>query len=168
MAITGSVQGNVVGLYIDDSNANSDGSDFITSGTPDVINTTDYHLIGASTNASISISNASYETVFKTTNGGSEGIGSSARSYGIGSQSASMSLEGVVAMDATYNLEFLAGLAIDKTKVTVVWATNDASEYALAGSGFVTSLEASAGVNDFTTFSCTIEIDGDVSEINAA
>lgn len=167
MATTGSVQGNIVGLYIDDANTDADGSDFITSGTPDVINSA-YHLVGASTNASISISNASYETVFKTTSAGAEGVGSSARSYGIGAQSASMSIEGVVAMDATYNLEFLAGLAIDKTKVTVVWATNDTADYALAGSGFVTSLEASAGVNDFTTFSCTIEIDGDVSEINAA
>lgn len=165
MATTGSVQGNIVGLYIDDSNTNADGSDFIEVGA---INSTDYHLVGASTNASISISNASYETVFKTTSSGTEGVGSSARSYGIGAQSASMSIEGVVAMDASYNLEFLAGLAIDKTKVTVVWATNDAADYALAGSGFVTSLEASAGVNDFTTFSCTIEIDGDVSEVNAS
>lgn len=165
MATTGSVQGNIVGLYIDDSNTNADGSDFIEASA---INTGDYHLIGASTNASISISNASYETVFKTTSSGTEGVGSSARSYGIGAQSASMSIEGVVAMDATHNLEFLAGLAIDKTKVTVVWATNDKDDYALAGSGFVTSLEASAGVNDFTTFSCTIEIDGDVSEVNAS
>ncbi len=165
MATTGSVQGNVVGLYIDDANVNSDGSDFIES---DAINTGDYHLVGASTNASISISNASYETVFKTTAAGAEGVGSSARSYGIGAQSASMSIEGVVAMDGTHNLEFLSGLAIAKTKVTVVWASNDAADYGLAGSGFITSLEASAGVNDFTTFSCTIEIDGDVSEINAA
>lgn len=165
MATTGSVQGNVVGLYIDDAGTNTDGSDFIES---NAINSTDYHLVGASTNASISISNASYETVFKTTSTGTEGVGSSARSYGIGAQSASMSIEGVVAMDATHNLEFLSGLAIAKTKVTVVWATNDAADYALAGSGFITSLEASAGVNDFTTFSCTIEIDGDVSEVNAA
>ena len=164
MATTGSVQGNIVGLYIDDANVNSDGSDFIES---DAINTGDYHLVGASTNASISISNASYETVFKTTSTGTEGVGSSKRSYGVGAQSASMSIEGVVAMDATHNLEFLTGLALDKTAVTVVWATDDKDDYALAGKGFVTSLEASGGVNDFTTFSCTIEIDGDISEVNA-
>lgn len=165
MATTGSVQGNIVGLYIDDANTDVDGSDF-TDGT--TIDTAQYHLVGASTNASISINNASYETVFKTTSAGAEGVGSSARSYGIGAQSASMSIEGVVAMDGSYNIEFLAGLAIDKSKVTVVWATNDGADYALAGSGFITSFEASGGVNDFTTYSCTIELDGDVSEINAA
>ena len=165
MAITGSVQGNVVGLYIDDSNTNADGSDFIET---NAINSTDYHLIGASTSASISISNASYETVFKTQSDGTEGVGSSSRSYGIGAQSSSLSVEGVVAVDGTHNLEFLVGLAKDKTKITAVWATNDAADYALAGSGFITSLEASAGVNDFTTYSCTIEIDGDISEINAS
>jgi hypothetical protein len=165
MATTGSVQGNIVGLYIDDANTDSTGADFSDGSS---IDTTQYHLVGASTNASISISNASYETVFKTTSAGAEGIGSSKRSYGIGAQSASMSIEGVVAMDATHNLEFLTGLALGKTAVTVVWATNDAADYALAGKGFVTSVEASGGVNDFTTFSCTIEIDGDISEINEA
>jgi len=163
MAITGSVQGNVVGLYIDDANSDVDGSNWSDGSSID----SSYHLVGASTNASISISNASYETVFKTTATGTEGLGSSKRSYGIGAQSASMSIEGVVALDATHNLEFLAGLALDKTAITVVWATNDAAEYALAGTGFITSLEASGGVNDFTTFSCTIEIDGDISEVNA-
>lgn len=164
MAITGSVQGNVVGLYIDDSNGSPTGASFSDGSSIDAA----YHLIGASTSASISISNASYETVFKTQSDGTEGVGSSSRSYGIGAQSSSLSVEGVVAVDGTHNLEFLVGLAKDKTKITAVWATNDAADYALAGSGFITSLEASAGVNDFTTYSCTIEIDGDISEINAS
>lgn len=162
-ATTGSVQGNIVGLYVDSTS--SPAAEAGGSWTPSTAN---WDLIGASTSASFSISNASYETNFKTTNAGAEGVGSSQRSYGIGAQSGSLSIEGVVAMDASYGLEYLTGLAINKTKVGVVWGTNNGDDMQITGTGFVTSIEASAGVNDFTTFSCTIELDGDASKINAA
>jgi hypothetical protein len=162
-ATSGSVQGNIVGLYVD-----STSSPAAAAGGTWTPATANWDLIGATTNASFSISNASYETNFKTTNAGAAGIGSSSRSYGIGSQSGSLSLEGVVQMDATYGLEYLTGLAINKTKVGVVWGTNNGDDMQITGTGFITSIEASAGVNDFTTFSCTIELDGDASKNNAA
>lgn len=162
-ATTGSVQGNIVGLYV-----NSTTTPAVNAAVDWEPSDANWDLIGASTSASFSISNASYETNFKTTNAGAEGVGSSKRSYGIGAQSGSLSIEGVVAMDASYGLEYLTGLAINKTKVAVVWGTSNADDMQLTGTGFVTSIEASAGVNDFTTFSCTIELDGDAAKIDAA
>lgn len=124
-----------------------------------------------STSASISVSNATYDTQFKkataATNSSVPGL-SPTRGYGVGTTSTSLTVEGVASWDTLSNcvdLKTLFDEVVGKAQVTAVWASNDSNGTAYGGKGFVTSFEISSGVDDFATFSCSVELTGDPTAV---
>lgn len=139
------IHGNAVGIYVDAANGSE----------PD-----DGLLVACSTNASLSLSNATIETSCKKDTTGALDD-ASVRHATVGQQNWSMSVEGLVDLVAGganhENFQDLFELAKDQTTILVVFSTRSGTNYEYYGSGFISSIEASAGVDDFATFSCTIE-----------
>jgi predicted secreted protein len=83
-------------------------------------------------------------------------------------KSASLSLSGLFAEDATNNFNQLVDHQIAGEKLYVVFTNTGAGAAANAGdeqfdvSGYITSLEQTAGTEDNVTFSMTLEITGTV------
>jgi len=159
------LNGNKLGVYIDHDNA--------ASGTPE-------RLVALSTNASLSFSNATIEVSSKKTNAGGTLLdtGTSLTNSIAGASSWSISCEGLLDLstpsaandeDGTGTTEHgfvnLMTMAIARTKVKVVF--KDASAVSagqeLYGTGFIESIEASGGVDDFATYSVTFKGDGDLT-----
>jgi len=114
------------------------------------------------TSASISMSNATYETDYKDVtpaSGSAAPILVATRAYAVGTTTASVSVEGVYDPNLTDNAEELFDLCKNKTRIGVFWA--GASGDAVGGMGFCSSFELSGGVNDFVTFSASFELTGD-------
>ena len=128
MATTGTVKGNLVGVYIDDS------------GT--------YSLVACGTNATVNISNEMIETVCKDNDG--------ARTVLPGQQSITMTVEGLTAYDNVGRTE-LIDAAIDKTELTLRYGSGVAGDPYLQVDAFITSFEESAPLNDSTTFSVSFD-----------
>ena len=162
------LNGNKLGVYID---ADNDGS------------TTAERLIALATNATLSFSNATIEVSSKKTNTGGTLLdtGTSLTNTIAGASTFSISCEGLLDLstpttandhtsDATGTGEHgfvnLMELALARTKVKLVFkdasaASGTGSE--LTGVGFIESIEASGGVDDFATYSVTFKGDGDLS-----
>lgn len=128
MATTGTVKGNLVGVYINDS------------GT--------YSLVACGTNATVNISNEMIETVCKDNDG--------ARTVLPGQQSITMTVEGLTAYDNVGRTE-LIDAAIDKTELTLRYGSGVAGDPYLQVDAFITSFEESAPLNDSTTFSVSFD-----------
>ena len=85
-----------------------------------------------------------------------------------GLKSASLSLSGLFAEDATTNYNQLVDHQIAGDKLYVIFTNTGAGSSANAGdeqfdvAGYITSLEQTAGTEDNVTFSMTIEITGEV------
>jgi TP901-1 family phage major tail protein len=85
-----------------------------------------------------------------------------------GLKSASLSLSGLFAEDATNNYNQLVDHQIAGDQVFVIFTNTGAGSAANAGdeqfdvSGYITSLEQTAGTEDNVTFSMTLEITGTV------
>jgi len=83
-------------------------------------------------------------------------------------KSASLSLSGLFAEDATNNFNQLVDHQIAGEKLYVIFTNTGAGTTANAGdeqfdvSGYITSLEQTAGTEDNVTFSMTLEITGTV------
>ena len=83
-------------------------------------------------------------------------------------KSASLSLSGLFAEDATNNFNQLVDHQIAGDKLYVIFTNTGAGSTANAGdeqfdvSGYITSLEQTAGTEDNVTFSMTLEITGTV------
>lgn len=83
-------------------------------------------------------------------------------------KSASLSLSGLFAEDATNNFNQLVDHQIAGEKLYVIFTNTGAGSTANAGdeqfdvSGYITSLEQTAGTEDNVTFSMTLEITGTV------
>lgn len=132
----------------------------------------DVKPIAYSTSAGLSLSNATFEVNYKSATGAD---GTSApsleptRAFRAGTQSGSLSFEGVVdfatAPTNTVDLESIFGKLKDKGQVTACWASSSSSASAYAAKGYMTSFEMSSSVDDFATFSGTIELVGDISQI---
>ena len=128
MATTGTVKGNLVGVYINDG------------GT--------YDLVACGTNATVNISNEMIETVCKDNDG--------ARSVLPGQQSITMTVEGLTAYDNVGRTE-LIDAAIDKTELTLRYGSGVAGDPYLQVDAFITSFEESAPLNDSTSFSVSFD-----------
>lgn len=128
MATTGTVKGNLVGVYIDDS------------GT--------YSLVACGTNATVNISNEMIETVCKDNDG--------ARTVLPGQQSITMTVEGLTAYDNVGRTE-LIDAAIDKTELTLRYGSGVTGDPYLQVDAFITSFEESAPLNDSTSFSVSFD-----------
>ena len=128
MATTGTVKGNLVGVYINDS------------GT--------YSLVACGTNATVNISNEMIETVCKDNDG--------ARSVLPGQQSITMTVEGLTAYDNVGRTE-LIDAALDKTELTLRYGSGVNGDPYLQVDAFITSFEESAPLNDSTSFSVSFD-----------
>jgi predicted secreted protein len=138
------VHGNAVGIYVD---ADAGGA------------TESSKLVACSTSATFSLENSSVEAVCKADSTG-ELTDASVRHTLAGQQSWSMSVEGLVDLTtggaSLHSFVDLMELANDRTTIGVVF--RDAlSTKTYSGNGFISSIEATASVDDFVTYSCTIE-----------
>ena len=112
------------------------------------------------TECSISISTDMRDITTKTSGGWREILP--------GLKSASLSLSGLFAEDATTNYNQLVDHQIAGNKLFIVFTNTGAGSSANAGdeqfdvAGYITSLEQTAGTEDNVTFSMTIEITGTV------
>jgi len=112
------------------------------------------------TECSISISTDMRDITTKTSGGWREILP--------GLKSASLSLSGLFAEDATTNYNQLVDHQIAGDKLYVIFTNTGAGSSANAGdeqfdvAGYITSLEQTAGTEDNVTFSMTIEITGTV------
>jgi hypothetical protein len=138
------ISGNTIGLY-----ATSNESGAVS------------RLIGLSTSCSLSYSNNVIETAAKN------GIASISTLHSVaGTGSFTMSIDGLVDLttgadlggtDATdeHGFNNLMGMAIDGTAVSVVFKSDSGTTY--TGSAFIESLEATAGVDSFASFTCSLK-----------
>lgn len=146
------INANTVALYIDPAGG--------ATGTP-----ADDNAAGAlvpvafSTSASISVSNATYEVTSITAAGSAQ----TTRDFAVGSTSTSMSVEGVLDWTTetnTLDVNALFDAFKAKTEITAIWQSTSNGN-AFGGKGFLTSFELNAGVDDFATYSASLELNGD-------
>lgn len=156
------INANTVALYIDQAAGTFNTNPAETTGaTPALV------PVMYSTSASISVSNATYEVNYKATTAATSGAAPSlapTRGYGVGTTSTTLNVEGVASWDLISNcldLKKLFDEAIGKELITAVWASTDTNGTAYGGKGFITSFEISSGVDDFATFSATVELTED-------
>lgn len=131
MATTGTVKGNLVGVYI------NDGSD-------------SYDLIACGTNASLNITNDMIETVCKDNDG--------ARSVLPGQQSINITIEGLTAFDNVGRTELFAAVK-DKTQLTLRYGSGVTGDPYVQVNAYITSFEETAPLNDSTSFSVSFDCD---------
>ena len=138
------ISGNTIGLYA-------------TSNETGAVS----RLIGLSTSCSLSYSNNVIETAAKN------GIASISTLHSVaGTGSFTMSIDGLVDLTTAADLagtdsadehgfNNLMGMAIDGTAVEVVFKSDSGTTY--TGSAFIESLEATAGVDSFASFTCSLK-----------
>ncbi len=151
------INANTVALYIDVAGG-STGSPADDTGAAPALKPVAY-----STSASISVSNATYEA----TSIKAAGTGQTTRDYAVGSSSTSMSVEGVLdwtVTAGTLDINAMFDAFTAKTEITAIWQST-ASGKAFGGKGFLTSFELSSGVDDFATYSASLELNGDPEKI---
>ena len=133
MATTGTVKGNLVGVYI------ADDSDPVG-----------YDLIACGTNASLNITNDMIETVCKDNDG--------ARSVLPGQQSINITIEGLTAFDNVGRTELFAAVK-DKTQLTLRYGSGVTGDPYVQVNAYITSFEETAPLNDSTSFSVSFDCD---------
>lgn len=153
------IHGNAIGIYV---------SGVAGEVTADPLNPDVAELVACSTNATLSLSNATIETACKKDTSGTLGD-ASVRHTIPGQQTWSMQVEGLVELTAPSavtdprNFQSLFELAKDRTDILVVFSNRTDTHYEYYGKGFISSIEVSASVDDFATFSATIEGNGDIN-----
>lgn len=133
MATTGTVKGNLVGVYI------ADDSDPVG-----------YDLIACGTNASLNITNDMIETVCKDNDG--------ARSVLPGQQSINITIEGLTAFDNVGRTELFASVQ-NKTQLTLRYGSGVTGDPYVQVNAYITSFEETAPLNDSTSFSVSFDCD---------
>jgi len=135
MATTGTVKGNLVGVYILDADASGDAT---------------YDLIACGTNASLNLTNEMIETVCKDNDG--------ARSVLPGQQSISISIDGLSAYNNVGRTELFAS-AKDKTNLTLRYGSGVVGDPYVQVNAYITSFEETAPLNDSTSFTVSFDCD---------
>lgn len=145
------IHGNAVGIYVDPA-----------GGT----NPADANLVACATNATFSLSNATIETSCKSDTAGALDD-SSVRHTLAGNQTWNMTVEGLVDLTAgganTESYQDLMQLAINRTEILVVFSDRTAGNQQYYGKGFINQIDATASVDDFVTYTCTIEGNGTIT-----
>ncbi len=153
------IHGNAIGIYI---------SGVTAEVTADPLDPDVAELVACSTNATLSLSNATIETACKKDTTGTLSD-ASVRHTIPGQQTWSMQVEGLVelttptSVTSPRNFQSLFELAKDRTDILVVFSNRVDTNYEYWGKGFISSIEVSASVDDFATFSATIEGNGDIN-----
>ena len=133
MATTGTVKGNLVGVYILDGDGDNDAL---------------YDLIACGTNATLNISNEMIETVCKDNDGARSGLP--------GQQSVSMTVEGLTAYDNIGRTNLIDAV-IDKTELTLRYGSGVAGDPYIQVDAYITSFEETAPLNDSTSFNVSFD-----------
>ena len=150
------IQGNDLGIYV-----STDGTAISDS----------WELIACSTSCSLSFSNATIETNCKgSSTGNLSGITN--RITTPGQASWSISVDGLLDMtgddgNVTDETGFVAlmDLALDPTQTLyAAFATGDGQDVEYFGKVLISDISATAGVDDYATYSATLTGDGDLSE----
>lgn len=84
-----------------------------------------------------------------------------------GQRSWTMGSNGFVALDANYNLAYLTNLIVNRTLVTLNFKTANSGDYYYQGTGWLTSVQATAPNNANTTYSASFEGSGPLALIAA-
>jgi len=129
MATTGTVKGNLVGVYIQGGGGGFD-------------------LIACGTNASLNISNEMIETVCKDNDG--------ARTVLPGQRTVTISVEGLTAYDNVGRTNLIDAV-IDKTELTLQYGSGVTGDPFIQVDAFISSFEENAPLNDSTSFSVTFD-----------
>ena len=160
------IMGNELGIYV-----NADGTDISTWDAADLdtnIETTvvsnfqtgNWELVACSTSCSLNFSNSTIENVCKTSVSGALS-NSATRTTIAGQQSWNMSVDGVVdlAAGATGESSYadLMTLALAKTEVLITFSTGIEGNAEYVGKAYISSIDATAGVDDFATYSLSLE-----------
>ncbi len=136
------IHGNAVGIYV--------GTD----------------LVACATTANISLSNATIESTCKASTDGALDDASSRHTIA-GQQTWSMQVDGLVDLVAggTNESSFsdLMDLALNRTEVTIKFSDGQVGNKEYSGLAFISSIDATAGVVDFVTYSCSLEGNGTLS-----
>lgn len=148
------LNGNDLGIYIA-----TDGSGTSAS----------WKLIACSTSCSLSFSNATIETNCKgSENGNLSGI--THRITDPGQSSWSISVDGLVDMsgadgtDSETGFVALMDLALDPTQTVYATFSTGDGEIEYFGKVLISDISATAGVDDYATYSATLTGDGDLNE----
>lgn len=150
----GAIKGNNCSLYINTTPTGNAGAQDLASG---------YAHVSGVTSASVSLSNATYETNHKSVtlqDGTDAMVITPTRNYAVGTTTATLSIEGVADPAQVTSYEDIEALARAKTKIGVFFVGDVTDGKGVGGVGFVTSFELSAGIDDFVTFSASFELDG--------
>lgn len=156
------INANTVAIYVDVDAATLSANPAETQGASPALKPILY-----STSASISVNNATYETNYKKATAAASGSTPSlapTRAYNVGTTTTTLNLEGMASwatLANTMDMKTIFDEVIGKNAVTVCWASTTAAGTGYGGKGFFTSFEISSGVDDFATFSATIELSGD-------
>jgi predicted secreted protein len=133
------IHGNAVGIYV--------GSD----------------LVACATTANISLSNATIESTCKASTSGDLDDASTRHTIA-GQQTWSMQVDGLVDLVAggTSESSFadLMDLALARTEVTIKFSDGQVGNKEYSGNAFISNIDATAGVDDFVTYSCSLEGNG--------
>jgi len=150
------IHGNAVGIFIDDTDTGAG----------------DSKLVACATSATFSLNNATFEASCKSSSTAGALDDASVRHLGAGQQSWSMGVDGLVDLAASHADEEgyvdLVQLALDRTQITVVFSDGTAGNKQYSGSGYISSVEATASVDDFVTYSCSIEGTGTLAPSTVA
>jgi len=132
--------------------------------TTGVINGTDFRLylaanvIAYATSCTLSGSTEIRETIHK------DNPGSGDREIQLGQKSATITCEAFLNTDGINNSSVdLFDLWQNRTSVTWLLSTETAGDTSFTGSGYITSIEKTAGVEENGTVSLTIEVDGSIT-----
>ena len=148
------VHGNSVGIFV-----NPTGGGIATA-----------KLVACATNATFSLSNALVETNCKTDSSGAL-TDASTRHILAGNQTWSMTVEGLVDLTTgganAESYQDLMEVALNRTEVDVVFSDEVTGNQQYHGKAYITSIDATAGVDDFVTYTCTLDGNGTLtSEAN--
>lgn len=111
--------------------------------------------VAYTTNATVDFSMATRDTSNKDSLGW--------KTTGEGQRSGTISGDYLHAFDATYGFEDLFDVFTNRTSVAVKFATTDAADKAIEGTGYLTSLSQAAPMEDTVSGSFTIEFTGAIT-----
>lgn len=128
-------------------------------------------LVACATTANISLSNSTIESTCKASTSGALDD-ASVRHTIPGQQTWSMQVDGLVDLvsGGTDETSFsdLMDLALNRTEVTIKFTDGVSSHKEYSGLAFISSIDATAGVDDFVTYSCSLEGNGTLTAATIA
>ncbi len=117
----------------------------------------DTHAILHATDCTVQISQSGRDASTKASSGWKASLP--------GQRSWTVSQNGLIALDVSYNLAYLFNLIVSRTLVTLYIKTANAADYYLGGTAYLTSAQMTAPNNNNVTYSCSFEGTGILSVI---